>query len=60
MIITKKIGMYKMKDITKKLQKLAKTRNKKVIVIKKGSVKYRNSNSSTSNDEDYISYSENN
>ena len=46
-----------MKDITKKLQKLAKTRNNKIIVIKKGSVKYKNSNNSTSSDE---SHSENN
>jgi len=42
-----------MKDVTKKLQKLAKTRNNKVIVIKKGSVKYKHSNNSTSNDEYY-------
>jgi len=48
-----------MKDITKKLQKLAKTRNKKVIV-KKGSVKYKDSNNSTSSNEDYNNYSENN
>jgi len=49
-----------MKDITKKLQKLAKTRKNKVVVIKKGSVKYENYNDSTSSEEYNISRSNNN
>ena len=56
----KKKDEDKMKDITKKLQKLAKTRNNSVIVTKRGSVKYRTSNCSTASDEYYSGYSENN
>jgi len=49
-----------MKDITKKLQKLAKTRKTQVVVIKKGTVKYNTKSSSTSADDYYSSGAENN
>ena len=48
-----------MKDITKKLQKLAKTRKTHKVVTERGSVKYRNKSSSTSSDDYYNSSSEN-
>ena len=56
----KKGDVDKSKDITKKLQKLAKSRKTHKVITERGSVKYRNRSSSTSTNDYYSSYSENN
>jgi len=48
-----------MNDITKKLQKLAKTRRTQKIVIKKGTLKYKDNTNSSNEDQSY-NYSDNN